>query len=99
MNPFFRRVALITALSAALVARPTGQAPSATASRTRAHVVALASDRLEGRLTGSNGERLASDYLVSQLQRLGAKPLPGRRDYRLPFAFTSGTRDGGSRLK
>jgi hypothetical protein len=99
MNTFFRRVALITALSAALVARPTGQAPSATASRTRAHVVALASDRLEGRLTGSNGERLASDYLVSQLQRLGAKPLPGKRDYRLPFAFTSGTRDGGSWLK
>ena len=68
------------------------------ASKTRAHVQALASDKLEGRLAGSNGERLASDYIVAQLQAIGAKPLPGQRDYRLPFEFTAGTRDGGSRV-
>ena len=45
---------------------------------------------------GSNGERLASDYLVSQLRRIGAKPLPGASDFLLPFEFTAGTRDGGS---
>ena len=44
---------------------------------------------------GSNGERLASDYIVAELQKIGAKPLPGQRDYRLPFDFTAGTRDGG----
>src|SRR2546426_1018931 len=98
MNIFFRRFTLVAALSIALVARPTGQAPSAAVSRTRPHVVALASERLEGRLTGSNGERLAGEYLVSQLKRIGAKPLPRQSDYRLPFEFTSGTRDGGSRI-
>ena len=67
-------------------------------SRTRTHVETLASPRLEGRLAGSNGEKLASDYIVAELQRIGAKPLPGQRDYRLPFDFTAGTRDGGSRI-
>ena len=98
MNTLFRRFVLVAALSVALVARPAGQGPSAAASRTKPHVVALASDRLEGRLTGSNGERLASEYLMSQLKRIGAKPLPGKSDFRLPFEFTSGTRDGGSSI-
>jgi Zn-dependent M28 family amino/carboxypeptidase len=67
-------------------------------SKTRAHVETLASPRLEGRLTGSSGEKLASDYLVSELQKIGAKPLPGQKDFLLPFEFTSGTKDGGSSL-
>jgi Zn-dependent M28 family amino/carboxypeptidase len=71
------------------------QAPS----RTRAHVETLASPRLEGRLAGSAGERLASDYIVSELQKIGAKPLPGQSDFRLPFDFTAGTRDGGSSIR
>ena len=70
------------------------QAPS----KSRAHVETLASPRLDGRLTGSAGERLASDYLVSELRKIGAKPLPGQADYRVAFDFTAGTRDGGSSL-
>ena len=81
----------------ALAWRPASARRSRHSSRpTRQHVEALASERLDGRLTGSHGERLAGDYLVSQLQRIGAKPLPGATDYRLPFEFTAGTRDGGS---
>ena len=59
-------------------------------SQTRPHVQALASDRFEGRLAGSNGERLAADYIVGELQKIGAKPLPGQKDFRLPFEFTAG---------
>ncbi len=66
------------------------------ASKARAHVETLAAERLEGRLAGSPGERLASEYIISQLKRIGARPLPGRTDYRLPFEFTAGTRDGGT---
>ena len=72
---------------------------AAQASKTRAHVETLASSRLEGRLAGSNGERLASDYIVSELQKIGAKPLPGQTGYLLPFEFTAGTKDGGSTVK
>jgi len=85
-------------VAAALVAaavHPAAAQP-ATASKTKPHVEALASDRLEGRLAGSPGERLAGDYLIQQLKRIGAKPLPGKSDYRLPFEFTAGVRDGGS---
>jgi peptidase M28-like protein/PDZ domain-containing protein len=68
------------------------QAPS----RTRAYVEALASPRLEGRLAGSNGEKLASEYIAAELQKIGAKPLPGANGFLSAFEFTAGTRDGGS---
>ena len=58
----------------------------------------LASDKFEGRLTGSAGERLAGDYLIAELKRMGAKPLPGMTDFRMPFTFTAGSKDGGSKF-
>ncbi len=73
-------------------------AQTATSSRTRAHVETLASDRFEGRLTGSPGEKLAADYLIGELNRIGAKPLPGMTDFRMPFTFTAGSKDGGSKI-
>jgi Zn-dependent M28 family amino/carboxypeptidase len=87
-------------LAAALVALLAGcgaapPSPEAT-SKTKQHVAALASDLGEGRLTGSPGEARAAEYLVAQLKRIGALPLPGRGDYRLPFQFTAGAHDGGS---
>src|SRR5207237_1239703 len=71
---------------------------TAVASRTRPAVEFLASDRLEGRDTGSPGERMAGDYIAMQLARAGAKPLAAHRDMFMPFEFTAGTRDGGSTL-
>ena len=70
----------------------------AQTSKTRAHVETLASPRLEGRLAGSNGEKLASDYLVAELKKIGATSLPGQKDFLLPFEFTAGTKDGGSTI-
>src|SRR5436309_801665 len=86
---------LVIFAATALWAQPD---PRALDSKTRVHVEALASDGFDGRLTGSAGERLAGDYIVTQLQKIGARPLPGRSDYRLPFEFTAGTRDGGSSI-
>src|SRR5690242_13287124 len=81
-----------------LVASAPGFSQTATASRTKTHVQTLASDKFEGRLTGSPGEKLAADYLISELKRIGAKPLPGMTDFRMPFTFTAGSKDGGSKL-
>src|SRR5262249_4576936 len=64
----------------------------------RAVVTTLASDRFEGRMTGSAGEKLASDYIVGELRKIGARPLPDQQNYLMPFDFTAGTRDGGSRI-
>jgi hypothetical protein len=91
-----RRLLLAAGLAASGLSAASPSAQSSAPSRTRAHVAALASERLEGRLAGSDGERLAADYIVAELQRIGARPLPGAADYRLPFGFTAGTRDGGS---
>lgn len=60
--------------------------------------MALASETTEGRLAGTPGERAAAEYLATQLMRIGAKPLPGKHDFRMPFEFTAGTKDGGSSI-
>lgn len=85
-------IAGFVAYSASLYA----QAPAAVASRTKTHVTTLASDQFEGRLSGSAGEQKASAYIVSELQRIGAKPLPGQSEFLVPFEFTAGSKDGGS---
>ncbi len=82
-------------LLAALLA---GAPPASGAGALEEHVTYLASEELEGRLTGSGGERLAADYLAAQLEKLGAAPLPGRDAFLMPFEFTAGTNDGGSSL-
>ena len=79
----------------AILAAPIA-AQVATASRTRAHVETLSSETFGGREAGSEGERLAADYISSQLTRIGARPLPGRSDMFQQFEFTAGSRDGGS---
>lgn len=89
---------LIAWTLAAIAAAGAGAAAqsTATASRTREHVVTLASEAFAGRLSGSEGERLAAAYLEAELRRIGARPIPGQTDFLQPFEFTAGTRDGGS---
>ncbi len=67
-------------------------------SGSRAHVEFLAADELGGRLTGTDGAAKAADYIIEQLQAIGAEPIPGADGYRLPFEFTSGVSDTGSTL-
>ena len=93
MNSKTIRVAIA---AACLIAGAPAFSQTATSSRTKTHVQTLASDKFEGRLTGSPGEKLAADYLISELKRMGAKPLPGMTDFRMPFTFTAGSKDGGS---
>jgi hypothetical protein len=83
-------------LAAVLFLAAAGPAAAQT-SATRSHVETLASAKFAGREAGSAGERLAADYIASQLSRMGARPLPGRSDMFVPFTFTAGSRDGGSR--
>ena len=74
------------------------QTTASPASKTRAHVQVLASEKLEGRQAGSSGEKLAADYIVRELTRIGAKPLPGQSSFFNAFEFTAGTKDAGSTL-
>jgi len=92
----FRQRLSLAIVATCLVASAPAFSQTATSSRTKTHVQTLASDKFEGRLTGSPGEKLAADYLISELKRMGAKPLPGMTDFRMPFTFTAGSKDGGS---
>jgi Zn-dependent M28 family amino/carboxypeptidase len=47
----------------------------------RAHVKYLAGDQLEGRGVGTNGEKLATEYLAAQLQASGVKPAGDNNTY------------------
>ena len=87
---------LIAALLLLVPAAVRTQTPVASPAKT--HVEFLASEKLEGREAGSQGERFAAEYLTAQLTRIGARPLPGRSDMFMPFEFTGGSRDGGSQV-
>lgn len=64
----------------------------------KADVEYLASDALEGRLTGSTGARGAARYIESRLRAMGARPLSGQSSFQVPFEFTAGSRDIGTEL-
>ncbi len=88
----------IYALAAATLVLAAALPAAASEASLRADVGRLASDELEGRLTGTGGERLAMEYLTTRLEALGVEPLPGHEGYAQPFEFTAGSHDVGSRL-
>jgi hypothetical protein len=61
-------------------------------------VRALTSEEMEGRLTGTEGERRAAEYIARELEKLGVRPLPGQTSLKLAFEFTAGVKDDGSSL-
>src|SRR5262245_29194872 len=68
---------------------PTKFASDVTADDLRAAVSYLASDALEGRLTGCKGARLAVDFIAENLRRAGLKPLGNMGSYFQDFEFTA----------
>ncbi|MCH8274744.1 MAG: M28 family peptidase [Armatimonadetes bacterium] len=86
-------------LAAAVLAwAPSAPAPAAanviTADSLMAHVKFLSSDALEGRLTGSPGERAAGDYAMKWFQDHGLLPAGVGGTYFQEFPVTFGGRAG-----
>jgi hypothetical protein len=63
---------LLFALSVAVVAQTSPQ-PTPSVERLRAHINYLASDKLEGRRTGSEGAKLAAEYIAREFSRYGVQ--------------------------
>lgn len=84
--------AALAALAAAPVraGREKGLTAEITAADFREEVGFLASDRLEGRLTGSRGTKLASEYIAGYLAENGIEPLGENGTFFQEFPFTSG---------
>jgi hypothetical protein len=71
-KPLLRAAAPVLLLAAAPLAAQTST-PITSADMMR-HIEALASDAFQGRAPGSAGERLTTDYIVSQLRERGLEP-------------------------
>lgn len=64
--------------------------PDFSAADLRRHVEYLCSDELAGRLTGTPGERLATEYVAAYMKRLGLKPAGDDGSWFQTFEFTAG---------
>src|SRR6188768_1245546 len=63
------------------------------------HISTLASDAMEGRETGTAGEKMAYEYLTKEFQKVGLLP-KGSQGYIQPFEFNAGSYMGpGNTLK
>ena len=79
----------LLALLALTAAAP---APDPTGARWWSHIAEIASDRYEGRLTGTPGFDRAAAYVAGQFRALGLKPA-GTRGYLQPVRFVEQTVD------
>lgn len=61
-----------------------------TAKNLHAHVEFLSADALEGRLTGTAGEQLATQYIANIFSHLGLEPAGDNGTFFQEFNFTSG---------
>ncbi|PYK60661.1 MAG: peptidase M28 [Verrucomicrobia bacterium] len=69
-----------------------GYAPEIRGEDLRSEVGYLASDALEGRLTGTKGAALAAEFIADQLRRANLKPFGQNGNYFQPFEFSSGVK-------
>ncbi|RFM35444.1 PDZ domain-containing protein [Chitinophaga silvisoli] len=77
----------LTLPSAQLTAQK--KADRKTLGNLQAHITYLASDKLEGRLTGSPGEQLAAGYISAQMKQAGLAP-KGENGYLQTFPVNEG---------
>ena len=66
-------LAILIAVSAFTSQQNRGEMSAPSVERLRAHVTYLASDKLEGRRTGSHGAGLAAEYIAGEFSRYGLK--------------------------
>jgi hypothetical protein len=72
-------------------ARPTQYAKTITADDLRKHLTILAADDMEGRETGTRGQKKAAEYIAKQFAADGLKPIApaadGKTSYMQPFTL------------
>jgi len=105
MKRSFSFLLMVTMLSGAACHRPeagrlpgesvdavAGLSPVVSAADLRAEVGFLASDRCEGRLTGSPGVARAAQYIATVFTEAGLQPWGSDGSYYQPFEFAAGVR-------
>jgi len=72
-----------------LFAQKLKKSEKATVNNLRSHISYLADDKLEGRRTGSAGEKLAMEYISKQFEQIGLEP-KGTKGYYQAFEVYDG---------
>src|SRR4030095_10975229 len=67
-------VALSFIVSSVVFSQKLKKADKAVVNNLQTHVVFLADDKLEGRRAGTNGEKLAGEYISEQFKKAGLQP-------------------------
>ena len=99
MNRINRKVCITFIVSRLLVsagAWTQTSSPEITAEELKAHVKYLASDELEGRLAGTEGNRKAAAYIADQMRLYGLKPGGDSGTYYQTFDFVASVKLGKS---
>ncbi|UYQ92759.1 M20/M25/M40 family metallo-hydrolase [Chitinophaga horti] len=93
-----KRLLLLPLACLSLIATAQKKADKKTATSLQAHINYLASDKLEGRRTGTAGEKLAAAYISAQMKQAGITPGEGN-DYLQEFTVREGKEAGpGTKL-
>jgi hypothetical protein len=71
MNQALRLIIALLLISPVTVAQKLKKADKAIVTNLQAHISFLADDKLEGRRAGTNGEKLAREYISAQFQKNG----------------------------
>jgi aminopeptidase YwaD len=82
-------VFLLLIISTAAFSQKPGKADKATVTNLKAHIGYLADDKLEGRRAGSEGEKLAGEYISAQFSAIGLVP-KGTDGYYQAFDINDG---------
>ncbi|OSZ81350.1 hypothetical protein CAP36_08975 [Chitinophagaceae bacterium IBVUCB2] len=82
-------------LSACSSSKTVTKTDTQTLDNLKAHIQYLADDKLEGRRTGTNGEKLAMEYITNQFKAIGLAP-KGTEYYTQTFIVNDGKQIGAT---
>lgn len=97
MNLFLRLLIVLLFASFSSVAQKLKKADKAMITNLQTHIMYLADDKLEGRRAGTNGEKLAREYISTQFQKAGLEP-KGEQGWFQPFEINDGKQIGTATL-
>lgn len=97
MNLYMRLLIILLFASFSSVGQKLKKADKVMITNLQAHIAYLADDKLEGRRTGSNGEKLAHEYISNQFQKAGLEP-KGEQGWLQPFEIYDGKQVTSSTL-
>ena len=92
IDAMYRLLLPLILLSSNLSAQKTRKEQRVVIENLERHVKFLSDDRLEGRRAGSEGERLASEYIAQQFKKYGLIQMAGNDGYFQPFKIDDGKR-------